>query len=208
MFRPASAWRGVRWGYTLERHGRVHETPQPVVRREPETDGGLERQRVLRRQVRGQEPPGYRAREEGRGVHGVHGHLPPPPPGDRHQAHGALRGYAGQDISRPHRPPRSDSLRTSSTTSSGSCATTTRRWSGPSSRAGRRNPASTGAGTTEAVSMDPGDAATEIVSAAASRLCLDMRFLSRAVLSLRTAVEPGEGRPFATAGRSRSAATR
>ena len=43
--------------------------------------------------------------------------------------------------------------------------------------------------------MDPGDAATEIVSAAASRLCLDMRFLSRAVLSLRTAVEPGEGRP-------------
>ena len=44
--------------------------------------------------------------------------------------------------------------------------------------------------------MDPGDAATEIVSAAASRLCLDMRFLSRAVLSLRTAVEPGEGRPF------------
>ena len=43
--------------------------------------------------------------------------------------------------------------------------------------------------------MDPGDAATEIVSAAASRLCLDMRFLSRAVLSLRTAVEPGEGKP-------------
>lgn len=105
MFRPASAWRGVRWGYTLERHGRVHEAPQPVVRREPETDGGLERQRVLRRQVRGQEPPGDRAREEGRGVHGVHGHLPPPPPGDGHQAHGALRGYAGQDIPRPHRPP-------------------------------------------------------------------------------------------------------
>ena len=43
--------------------------------------------------------------------------------------------------------------------------------------------------------MDPGDAATEIVSAAASRLCLDMRFLSRAVLSLRTVVEPGEGKP-------------
>ena len=43
--------------------------------------------------------------------------------------------------------------------------------------------------------MDAVRAATDIVSAAASRLCLDMRFLTRAVLSLRTSVVPGDGVP-------------
>ena len=43
--------------------------------------------------------------------------------------------------------------------------------------------------------MDTMRAATDIVSAAASRLCLDMRFLTRAVLSLRTSVVPGDGVP-------------
>lgn len=43
--------------------------------------------------------------------------------------------------------------------------------------------------------MDPVEAARGIVDAAASRLCLDMRFLTRAVLSLRTEVVPGEGKP-------------
>ena len=43
--------------------------------------------------------------------------------------------------------------------------------------------------------MDTVRAATDIVSAAASRLCLDMRFLTRAVLSLRTSVVQGEGMP-------------
>ena len=43
--------------------------------------------------------------------------------------------------------------------------------------------------------MDRTDAARDIVSASASRLCLDMRFLTRAVLSLSTDVEEGEGAP-------------
>lgn len=43
--------------------------------------------------------------------------------------------------------------------------------------------------------MDRSEAAEEIVSAAASRLCLDMRFLTMAVLSLERRVLPGEGRP-------------
>lgn len=43
--------------------------------------------------------------------------------------------------------------------------------------------------------MDRTAAARDIVSASASRLCLDMRFLTRAVLSLSTDVEEGEGAP-------------
>ena len=45
------------------------------------------------------------------------------------------------------------------------------------------------------MATDPVAAAGDIVSASASRLCLDMRFLTRAVLSLGTAIDPGEGRP-------------
>lgn len=44
--------------------------------------------------------------------------------------------------------------------------------------------------------MDSAQAAREIVSSAASRICLDMRFLTAAVLSLRTEMADGEGRPF------------
>ena len=43
--------------------------------------------------------------------------------------------------------------------------------------------------------MDRIETATDIVSSSASRLCLDMRFLTRAVLSLRTTVVDGEGMP-------------
>ena len=43
--------------------------------------------------------------------------------------------------------------------------------------------------------MDRTAAARDIVSASTSRLCLDMRFLTRAVLSLSTDVEEGEGAP-------------
>lgn len=105
MFRPASAWRGVRWGYTLERHGRVHEAPQPVVWREPEADGGLERQRVLRRRLRSEEPPGHRPGEEGGRLHRLHGHVASQAPEHRHQADGPVRGHARQDIPCPHGPP-------------------------------------------------------------------------------------------------------
>ena len=83
---------------------RVHEAPEPV-RREPASDGGVERQRLLRRRLRGEEPPGHRAGEARGGVHRLHGHLPQPPPRYRHQAHGPLRGHAGRLLPRPHRPP-------------------------------------------------------------------------------------------------------
>ena len=43
--------------------------------------------------------------------------------------------------------------------------------------------------------MDPVEAARDIVSSSASRLCLDMRFLTRAVLSLGTVVTGGSGPP-------------
>ena len=43
--------------------------------------------------------------------------------------------------------------------------------------------------------MDRIEAATEIVSAAADRLCLDMRFLTMAVLSLDRRILPGSGPP-------------
>ncbi len=43
--------------------------------------------------------------------------------------------------------------------------------------------------------MDAVQAAREIVSSAASRICLDMRFMTAAVLSLGTEIEEGEGRP-------------
>ena len=43
--------------------------------------------------------------------------------------------------------------------------------------------------------MDRIETASDIVSSSASRLCLDMRFLTRAVLSLRTTVVDGEGMP-------------
>ena len=43
--------------------------------------------------------------------------------------------------------------------------------------------------------MDRIETARDIVSSSASRLCLDMRFLTRAMLSLRTTVVEGEGMP-------------
>ena len=43
--------------------------------------------------------------------------------------------------------------------------------------------------------MSKAQVATDIVDSSANRLCLDMRFLTMAVLSLERRVEPGEGRP-------------